>query len=130
MVTDPIADMITRIRNGGRARLRRVQLPGSKLKQEVARVLKENGFISDYSDDQATKPTLTIDLRYGDGTLPIIESIQRVSKPGRRIYVGHGDIPKVRNGLGIAIMSTPKGVMADQQAREANLGGEVLVEVW
>ena len=131
MLTDPLADMLTRIRNAGRARLTRVSMPESRLKREVARVLKENGFIVDFSSDgHALKPTLSVDVRYGEGSAPMIHGIRRVSKPSRRVYVKANAVPKVRNGLGIAILSTPKGVLADRQAREANTGGEVLAEVW
>lgn len=134
MLSDPIADLLTRIRNGGRARRVRVSLPDSRLRREVARVLKESGYIRDYSTDgHEKKPTLTIELRYHSGArsgLPIIEQIERASRPGRRMYVGHKEIPTVRNGIGIAILSTPKGVMTDQQARDAHVGGEVLARVW
>jgi small subunit ribosomal protein S8 len=109
----------------------RVSMPESKLKREVARVLYEHGFINGFSsDNDPKKPTLTIDIRYGDGSQPIIEGIQRVSTPGRRVYVKGTAVPKVRNGLGIGILSTPRGVLTDQQAREARAGGEILAEVW
>ncbi len=131
MLTDPIADMITRIRNGGRARLKRVGMPESHLKREVARVLQEQGYISSYSSDgDPKKPVLTVEVRYNDGSEPMIQSIQRVSRPSRRVYVGWQEIPKVRNGLGIAILSTPRGILTDQEAREVHVGGEILVEVW
>lgn len=131
MLTDPIADMITRIRNGGQARLRRVEIPESRLKREVARVLQEQGYISSFSsDDDPKKPMLTVEVRYNEGSEPMIQGIQRVSRPSRRVYVGWQEIPKVRNGLGIAILSTPQGILTDQQAREAHVGGEILAEVW
>ncbi len=131
MLTDPIADMLTRIRNGGRARLVRVSLPGSRLKSEIARVLKEQGFISDFSGDgDAVKPTLSVEIRYNAENAPIIEGIERVSRPSRRVYVGWDEIPQVRSGLGIAILSTPRGVLTDTQAREAHVGGEILARVW
>ncbi|MCZ6713822.1 MAG: 30S ribosomal protein S8 [Deltaproteobacteria bacterium] len=131
MLTDPIADMITRIRNGGQARLKRVGMPESRLKREVARVLQEQGYISSYSSDgDPKKPVLTVEVRYNDGSEPMIQGIQRVSRPSRRVYVGWQEIPKVRNGLGIAILSTPRGILTDQQAREAHVGGEILAEVW
>ncbi len=130
-MTDPIADMITRIRNGGQARLRRVEIPESRLKREVARVLQEQGYISSFSsDDDPKKPMLTVEVRYNEGSEPMIQGIQRVSRPSRRVYVGWQEIPKVRNGLGIAILSTPRGILTDQQAREAHVGGEILAEVW
>ncbi len=131
MLTDPIADMLTRIRNGGRARLRSVRMPESRIKRELARVLAEHGYISGFeSDGDPKKPQLSIDIRYDDHSRPIIEGLQRVSKPGCRVYVGIEEIPTVRNGLGIAILSTPRGVMTDAQAREARVGGELLAEVW
>ncbi len=131
MLTDPIADMITRIRNGGRARLKRVAMPESRMKRELARVLYEQGYISGFSSDgDSKKPTLTVEVRYNQTSEPMIEAIQRVSKPGRRVYVGWQEIPKVRNGLGIAILSTPRGILTDQQARDARVGGEILAEVW
>ena len=131
MLTDPIADMLTRIRNGGRARLVRVSLPGSRLKSEIARVLKEQGFISGFSKEgDSKKPTLAVEIRYNAENAPIIEGIERVSRPSRRVYVGYDEIPQVRNGLGIAILSTPRGVLTDAQAREAHVGGEILARVW
>ncbi len=131
MLTDPIADMITRIRNGGQARLKRVEIPESRLKREVARVLQEQGYISNFSSDgDPKKPMLTVEVRYTEGSEPMIQGIQRVSRPSRRVYVGWQEIPKVRNGLGIAILSTPRGILTDEQAREAHVGGEILAEVW
>ena len=131
MQTDPIADMLTRIRNGGRARLSKVLMPKSRLKREIARVLHETGYIAGYSDvEGAEKPTLAIEIRYGDDDLPIIEGVERVSRPGRRVYVNAKKIPHIRTGLGIAILSTPRGVLTDAQAREAGIGGELLAKVW
>ena len=131
MLTDPIADMLTRIRNGGRARLVRVSVPGSRLKADIARVLKERGFISDFSrEGDSKKPSLSVEIRYNADNAPIIEGIERVSKPSRRVYVGWNEIPQVRNGLGIAILSTPRGILTDEQAREAHVGGEILARVW
>ena len=134
MLTDPISDLLTRVRNGGHARRVSVSMPDSRIRREIARVLKENGYIEDFVSDRAEKkPTLTIRLRYHDGRrsgIPIIERIERVSKPGRRVYVGHKEVPSVRSGIGIAILSTPKGILTDKQAREAHLGGEVLARVW
>lgn len=130
MLTDPIADMLTRIRNAAGARKRRVDMPVSKLKSEVARILKENHFIQDYKIlDDGRHGLLRVYLRYYEGR-PIIRSVQRVSRPGRRVYRGVGDLPRVRNGLGIAIVSTPGGVMSDKQARARNMGGEVMAVVW
>ena len=129
MLTDPISDMLTRIRNGGAARLRQVDMPQSRMKIEIAKLLASRGYIEGYSQgEDAKQPTLTIELRY-NRNLPMIEGIQRVSRPGRRVYVGTSDVPKIRNGLGMAILSTPKGVLTDDQAREAHVGGEVLAEV-
>ncbi|MFI5317759.1 MAG: 30S ribosomal protein S8 [Myxococcota bacterium] len=131
MQTDPIADMLTRIRNGGHARLAKVVMPKSQLKQEIARVLHETGYIAGYGDvEGAEKPTLSIEIRYGDDDQPIIEGVERVSRPGRRVYVGTKKIPQIRTGLGIAILSTPRGVLTDAQAREAGIGGELLAKVW
>jgi len=131
VVTDPIADMLTRIRNGGRARLAAVRMPKSQLKAEIARVLHENGYISGWGDAaDAEKPTLEIRIRYATDDQPIIEGVERISRPGRRIYVGAKKIPQIRSGLGIAILSTPRGVLTDTQAREQGVGGELLAKVW
>jgi small subunit ribosomal protein S8 len=131
MLTDPIADMLTRIRNGGHARLAKVLMPNSLLKHEIARVLHESGYIAGYGNvEGAEKPTLSIEIRYGDDDQPIIEGVERVSRPGRRVYVGAKKIPHIRTGLGIAILSTPRGVLTDAQAREAGIGGEILAKVW
>lgn len=131
MIHDPIADMLTRIRNGGRARLLRVKMPKSKLKVEVARALRERGYIAGYSDDpEAAKPTLCVEIRYGDDDRPVIEGIQRISSPGRRVYVRANRIPQIRSGLGMAILSTPRGIMTDTEARNAGVGGELLAKVW
>jgi small subunit ribosomal protein S8 len=131
MLSDPIADMLTRIRNGGRARLARVSMPESRLKRDIARVLKESGFIADYaSDNDPKKPVLTVELGYVEPSVPSIERIERVSRPGRRVYVGWREIPTVRYGLGLAILSTPRGILSDRDARDAQVGGEVLARVW
>jgi len=134
VLTDPIADLLTRIRNGGRARKLSISLPDSRLRREIVRVLKESGYVEDFSmEAEGTKKTLNVKLRYHTGRrsgIPIIEHIERVSKPGRRVYVGHKDIPMVRSGIGIAILSTPQGVVTDRQAREARVGGELLARVW
>jgi small subunit ribosomal protein S8 len=130
MMTDPIADMLTRIRNAAGARHKRVDLPVSKLKTEIARILKENHFIQDYKVlDDGRFGVLRVYLRYYEGK-PVIRSLQRVSRPGRRVYRGTRDLPRVRGGLGIAIVSTPRGMMSDRQARQANVGGEVMALVW
>jgi small subunit ribosomal protein S8 len=130
MMTDPIADMLTRIRNAAGARQKRVDMPVSKVKTEVARILKENHFIQDYKVlDDGRHGVLRVYLRYFEGR-PVIRSLNRVSKPGRRVYRGSRTLPRVRGGLGIAIVSTPKGVMTDRQARAQNMGGEVMALVW
>lgn len=130
MVTDPIADMLTRIRNAGKARHRRVEMPVSKLKLEVARLLKENHYIHDYKVlETARHPVLRLYLKYYQDR-PVIRELIRVSKPGLRKYVGQADIPRVRNGLGMAMLSTSRGVMTDRQARAKRVGGELLAIVW
>jgi small subunit ribosomal protein S8 len=132
MMTDPIADMLARIRNAGQAGHRRVDMPISKLKAEIARILLENHYIKDVKpiDGQDGRPQLRIYLKYAAGEQPVIREIRRVSTPGLRRYVGAGEIPRVRNGLGMAIVSTSKGLMTDRQARQAHTGGEVLALVW
>jgi small subunit ribosomal protein S8 len=130
MVTDPIADMLTRIRNAGMARHRRVDMPVSKLKVEVARLLKDNHYIHDYKIlDDGKFRVLRLYLKYYQER-PVIRELQRVSKPGLRKYVGVDDIPRVRNGLGMALLSTSRGVMTDREARAAKVGGELLAIVW
>jgi len=125
-MTDPIADMLTRIRNAQMAEKQGVSMPSSKLKEAIARVLKDEGYIEDYAVRQSDgKSELDIELKYYAGR-PVIERIERVSRPGLRIYRGMQDLPKVMNGLGVAIVSTPKGVMTDRKARSVNVGGEVL----
>ncbi|MCP4003792.1 MAG: 30S ribosomal protein S8 [bacterium] len=132
MNTDPIADMLTRIRNGGRARILRVSMPSSRVKTDIARVLKQHGYIVDYEvgGQNEKKPELSVEIRYTDEAEPIIEGIERVSRPSRRVYVAADEIPKVRNGIGIAIISTPKGIVAGEEARNAGIGGEVMARVW
>jgi small subunit ribosomal protein S8 len=130
MMTDPIADMLTRIRNASSARHKRVELPVSRLKTEVARILKENHFIHDYKIlDDGRHGVLRIYLKYHEDR-PVIRNVSRVSRPGRRIYRGADELPRVRNGLGLAIVSTSKGVMSDRQARSQKVGGEVMALVW
>jgi len=128
-MTDPISDMLTRIRNGQKARKVSVTMPASKAKTAVAKVLKDEGYIADYSTTaEGQKADLTVELKYFEGK-PVIERIQRVSKPGLRIYRGQEDLPRVLGGLGVAIVSTSAGVMSDRQAREKGIGGEVLCVV-
>jgi small subunit ribosomal protein S8 len=131
MMTDPVGDMLTRIRNAGQARHVETRCPASKLKQAVAKVLTSEGFISGARlEETEGHLVLILDLRYADSGNLMIDSISRVSKPGRRVYVGASEVPRIRNGLGIAVLSTSKGVMCDREAREAGIGGEVLCEVW
>lgn len=126
MMTDPIADLLTRIRNGQSASKMQVSLPSSRLKCAIAQVLKDEGYITDFSTaDEDGKPVLTIVLKYYQGR-PVIEMIKRASRPGLRLYKGKNDIPSIQNGLGVAIVSTSRGVMSDRQARAAGEGGEVL----
>jgi len=125
-MTDPIADMLTRIRNGQKARKVSVSMPSSTAKVAVAIVLKDEGYITGYSTDaDGVKSELSIELKYFEGT-PVIENVQRVSKPGLRVYRGTEELPKVLGGLGVAIISTSAGVMSDRQARKQGIGGEVL----
>jgi small subunit ribosomal protein S8 len=128
-MTDPVSDMLTRIRNGQKARKVSVSMPSSTVKIAVANVLKDEGYITDFeASGEGTKKTLSVELKYFEGT-PVIEKVQRVSKPGLRIYRGKDDLPKVLGGLGIAIVSTSAGVMSDRQAREQGIGGEVICVV-
>lgn len=125
-MTDPIADMLTRIRNAQTAQKGAVVMPSSKLKVAIAAVLKDEGYIDDFAiRENGGKPELAIALKYYSGR-PVIERIERISKPGLRVYKGKDDLPRVLNGLGVAIVSTPKGVMTDRKARASNVGGEVL----
>ncbi len=131
-MTDPIADMLTRIRNAVGSKHRRVDMPASKVKTEIARLLKETNFITDYkivTTEQGTT-VLRVALKYAQGGQPVIRELQRVSSPGLRKYVGVAEIPRVRNGLGVAILSTSQGLMTDRQARQARTGGELLAIVW
>ena len=131
MMTDPIGDMLTRIRNAGRVKHAETRCPASKLKLAVANVLAEEGFITGVrAEEEGKKPQLVLELRYDAEGETIIDGLRRVSKPGRRVYVGAGDVPSVRNGLGMSIISTSKGVMCDRDARAQNVGGEVICEVW
>ena len=129
MMTDPIADLLTRIRNGQAANKVQVSMPSSSVKCAIAKVLKDEGYITDFSTaDEDGKPVLTITLKYYEGR-PVIEMIQRSSRPGLRLYKGKDDLPSIQNGLGVAIISTSRGVMSDRQARAAGEGGEVLCVV-
>lgn len=131
MVTDPIADLLTRIRNASAAQHRRVVVPSSNVKVAVTKILAQEGFISGYTvTDDKPQANLVIGLKYTGKAKPVITGLDRVSKPGRRIYVGYRDIPWVRSGLGISIVSTPKGVMTGRQARKEQVGGELLCNVW
>ena len=129
--TDPIGDMITRIRNAQMRLLNKVQIPSSKFRVKILEVLKQEGYISDYKflSNSNNKGSLSIDLKYNDG-LPVIKEIKRVSKPGRRIYTKADSIPKIQNGLGIAIVSTSKGIMTDNDARSKKIGGEIICRVF
>ena len=127
-MSDPIADMLTRIRNAQMVEKRTVTMPASKLKAAIAAVLKDEGYIDGFAVKGDSKPELEIALKYYAGR-PVIERIERVSRPGLRIYKGRHDIPQVMNGLGVAIVTTPKGVMTDRKARQAGIGGEVLCYV-
>ena len=129
--TDPIADMITRIRNAQLRTLNKVSIPNSKFRARILDVLKEEGYISDYKflTDKKNKGSLLVDLKYSNG-LPVIKEISRVSKPGRRIYTRAESIPKIKNGLGIVIVSTSMGIMSDNDARSKNIGGEIICRVF
>jgi small subunit ribosomal protein S8 len=130
-MTDPIADMLTRIRNAITARKAKVIMPSSKLKERIAHVLKDEGFVVAVSSEKDDKQgLLTIELRYDNNNDNAIQGIRRVSKPGQRAYARHTGLPRVRSGLGIAILTTSKGVMTEREARKQGLGGELLCEVW
>ena len=128
---DPIGDMISRIRNAQMRLLNNVKIPSSKFREKILEVLKKEGYISDYKllSDTNNKDSLSVDLKYNNG-LPVIKEIKRVSKPGRRIYARATSIPKIQNGLGLAIVSTPQGVMSDNEARIKNVGGEIICRVF
>ena len=130
-MTDPIADMLTRLRNANNVYHESVEIPGSKIKTAIAEVLKEEGFIKDYAFNEDDKQgVISVSLKYGPSREKVISGIKRISKPGLRQYVKHDEIPRVLGGLGIAIISTSKGIMSDKQARKAGLGGEVIAYVW
>ena len=130
-VTDPLGDMLTRIRNAQMRGKSKISTPASRLRAHVLDVLKDEGFIRGYAtiEKEGNKPEIEIELKYYEGK-PVIQQIKRISKPGRRVYLAVRDLPRVRNGLGIAILSTPKGVMSDAAARTENVGGEVLCHVF
>jgi len=130
MMTDPISDMLARIRNASLAHLDRTEMPLSKLKERIAAILKQEGFISDFRVEEAHPPRLTVFLKYGRDRESAIAGLRRRSRPGRREYVRHSAIPPVLNGLGVAIVSTSRGIMTDKDARTNKVGGELLCEVW
>jgi small subunit ribosomal protein S8 len=129
--TDPIADMLTRIRNASLARHRELTLPSSRIKREIARILVEEGFIESFTTGQDdVQETLSMRLKYVEGRTPVVSGLKRISKPGLRVYARKTEIPRVLGGLGTAILSTSQGIMTGSQARKLNLGGEVLCYVW
>ncbi|RJP60346.1 MAG: 30S ribosomal protein S8 [Deltaproteobacteria bacterium] len=131
MMTDPFADMLTRIRNANKAKFKKVDMPSSNLKVSVAKILKDEGYIKNYKVIKDSKQgILTIYLKYDGENNTVIAGLKRISKPGRRIYVKKDKIPKVLTGLGINILSTPRGILTDKKARESNVGGELLCSVW
>lgn len=130
-MTDPVADMLTRVRNAINARHPKVDVPASKLKTEIARILKEEGYILNYKlTEEGAKKFIRIYLKYTPGNVPVISRIERVSRPGCRVYVGSKDVPRVLGGLGVNILTTPRGVMSGASARKEGVGGEVLCQVW
>ena len=130
-LTDPVADFLTRIRNGIRARQQKVDVPASKLKLELARILKEEGFISNFkATEEEGRKVLRVYLKYGNNNEAAISRLQRVSSPGCRVYVGHNEIPRVLGGMGINILTTPLGVMTGRDARKQGVGGEILCEIY
>ncbi len=130
VITDPIADMLTRIRNALVARHPQVSVPASRMKLEIAKILKAEGFIGDFQVEKATPQMIRIHLRYGERKEGIITGLRRISRPGLRIYARRAELPRVRGGLGLAILSTSKGIMSDREARRAGIGGEVLCFIW
>lgn len=131
MVIDPISDLLTRVRNGAKARQRKVDVPASNLKVAVVDIWKKSGFIRNYKlFRQDEKGILRIYLKYVGKNVSIIHGLKRISRPSRRVYVGHGDLPKILGGIGVAVVSTSKGIMTDQLARESRIGGEVLCTIW
>lgn len=130
-LTDPVADLLTRLRNGVRAHHSKVELPSSRLKREIVRILAEEGYVGEVKLNQEQgRPTLRVQLKYGPNDQPVISNLRRVSQPGCRVYIGCHQIRPVLGGLGISILSTPRGVMTGREARKQRIGGEVLCEVW
>lgn len=130
-MTDPIADMLTRIRNAGKARFDKVDIPASRMKISLARILKEEGYIKNYKVIKDNRQgLLRLYLKYSEHQIPLIQGLRRVSTPGRRVYCGHAELPKVQGGLGVAVISTSQGVVTDRIARKLQVGGEVLCEIW
>ncbi|HZZ37642.1 MAG: 30S ribosomal protein S8 [Acidobacteriaceae bacterium] len=130
-LTDPVADFLTRIRNSIRARHQKLDVPASKLKAEIARILKEEGYISNFkTTEENGRAVLRVYLKYGANNEAAIRDLERISRPGCRVYIGHDEIRRVQGGLGISIMTTPRGVMTGRQARREKVGGEVLCEIW
>ena len=130
-LTDPVADFLARVRNAIRSRQQKVDVPASKLKLEIARILKEEGFIANFkAAEEEGKKVLRVYLKYGPNNDAVISSVQRISRPGCRVYVGRDEIPRVLGGMGINILTTPRGVMTGRDARKRGVGGEVLCEVW
>lgn len=131
MVTDAVADMLTRIRNANEMRYKEVKMPESKMKVEIAKILKETGFITDYKiEKQQIQNQLIVELKYGENKERVITGLKRISKPGLRVYADKDNIPKVMGGLGIAIISTSKGVVTDKVAKKLGIGGEVIAYIW
>ncbi len=131
MTSDPIADMLTRVRNAISARHPKVDIPASKLKAEIARILKEEGYIANFKvAEEGAKSVIKIYLKYSSENVPVISHIQRISRPGCRVYVGQTDIPRVQGGMGINILTTPRGVMTGRNARKEGVGGELLCSIW
>jgi len=129
--TDPVADLLTRIRNAINARQQKLDVPASKLKTEIARILKEEGYLANFkATEENGRKLLRLYIKYGSNNDAAITNLARVSRPGCRVYVGHNEIPRVLGGLGISILTTPKGVMTGRQARKTGVGGEILCEVW
>jgi small subunit ribosomal protein S8 len=130
VITDPIADMLTRIRNALVARHPQVSMPASRMKLEIAKILKTEGFIADYQLEKTAPEVIRISLRYGERKEGIITGLRRISRPGLRIYARRAELPRVRGGLGVAILSTSRGIMTDREARKAGIGGEILCFIW
>lgn len=131
MITDPIADLLVRIGNAARRRHDVVKVPASKVKRQILNILGKEGFIQGYGEmEEDGHPFFSVQLRYIEQERPMITGMRRISKPGRRVYIGRDDVPKVRNGIGVAIISTSKGLMTDSESRHSGMGGEVLCTVW